>query len=79
MSDDEELAVQLRRIPGGETNLDEVLRAYEPEKRQRLRELVTDNRDVQLERANDLLKGINLFGRKPSDKVPAKFPHTSVN
>ena len=74
MTDEEDVAVQLRRIPGGETNLDEVLRGYDAEKRQRLRELVLDNRDAQVERATDLLKGINLFGRKPTDKSPVKTP-----
>lgn len=79
ISDDEELAIQLRRIPGGETNLDEILRGYEPEKRQRLRDWVLDNKDAQLERANDLLKGIHLFGRKSGETAPARLPRTSVN
>lgn len=67
LTDDEEVAIQLRRLPGGATNVNEVLKAYDPEKRERLRELVTDNRDAQLERALDLLKGINLFGQRPSE------------
>lgn len=79
MSDEEDLAVQLRRIPGGEANIEEVLKSYEPEKRQRLRELVLDNRDLQLERASDLLKGINLFGRKSSDKAKPGLLKAAAN
>lgn len=79
MTDEEDAAVQLRRIPGGETNIDEVLRSYEPDKRQRLKELVLENRDAQLERASDLLKGINLFGRKPIEKPRSNPPRAMAN
>ncbi len=68
ISEEEETAIQLRRLPGGTANLTDVLRNYEPEKRERLRELVRDERDPQLERAQDLLKGIRLFGQRPADK-----------
>lgn len=64
LTDDEELAIQLRRLPGGTSNANEILKSYEPEKRERLRELVTESRDAQLERAVDLLKGISLFGKR---------------
>ena len=68
VTDEEEAAIQLRRLPGGMTNVDEVLKSYDADKRDKLRELVADNRDAQLERALDLLKGINLFGQRPPEK-----------
>jgi carboxyl-terminal processing protease len=69
ITEEEETAIQLRRLPGGGSNVNDVLRNYEPEKRERLRELVHDQRDPQLERAQDLLKGIRLFGQRPADKT----------
>ena len=68
ITDEEETAIQLRRLPGGLTNVEEVLKNYDADKRVRLLELVQDNRDAQLERALDLLKGINLFGQRPPEK-----------
>ena len=69
ITEEEETAIQLRRLPGGGVNVNDVLRNYEPEKRERLRELVRDQRDPQLERAQDLLTGIRLFGQRPVDKT----------
>jgi hypothetical protein len=69
ITEEEETAIQLRRLPGGGVNVNDVLRNYEPEKRERLRELVRDQRDPQLERAQDLLTGIRLFGQRPADKT----------
>jgi len=68
VTDEEEAAIQLRRLPGGMTNVDEVLKSYDADKRDTLRGLVADNRDAQLERALDLLKGINIFGQRPTEK-----------
>jgi carboxyl-terminal processing protease len=76
LREDEEIAIQLRRMPGGEANLEDVLKAYEPERREALRALVKEGRDPQLERARDLLKGAQFFGRqsegskKPSEGKP---------
>ncbi len=72
MTDDEEMAVQLARLPGGEKNLDEVLQRFEEPKRGVLRELVKDRRDSQLERAMDLLKGVNLFSKRRAEAVEPK-------
>lgn len=74
MSDDEETAVQLGRLPGGEKNLDDVLLRFDEVRRGVLRELVKDHRDSQLERATDLLKGVNLFSQRPSEKPELKSP-----
>jgi len=72
MTDDEEMAVQLARLPGGGKNLDEVLQRFEEPKRGVLRELVKDRRDSQLERAMDLLKGVNLFSKRRAEAVEPK-------
>jgi carboxyl-terminal processing protease len=64
LTDDEERDIQFRRMPGGIESLEE-----------RERERVRNARDPQLERAMDLLKGINLFtqrtpaGLEPGDKA----------
>lgn len=71
MSDDEEIAVQLRRMPGGRANLEEGLKSFEPARREALRDLVVNDRDPQLERAVDLLKGVNLFSRRAGAAKPA--------
>jgi carboxyl-terminal processing protease len=62
MSDEEESALLLKRSPGGVESLDEINRAR-----------VEKIQDTQLERAEDLLKGILLYGEllKP-EKVAAK-------
>ena len=64
MSEDEEAAVQLRRMPGGKTNLEDALKGFDPARRQAVRELALADRDAQLERALDLLKGIGMFGKR---------------
>lgn len=77
MTDDEEMAVQLCRLPGGEKNLDDVLVRFDEPRRSVLRELVKERRDSQLERAVDLLKGVNLFGKRRSsgpENSPAPAP-----
>lgn len=68
LTEDEEVAIQLRRIPGGKANLEEALRSFPAERRDSLRELVTQDRDPQLERAQDLLKGMNLFSKRAADR-----------
>ncbi len=75
MSDDEEMAVQLRRLPGGEKNLDDVLLRFEEPRRGLLRELARDHRDSQMERATDLLKGVSLFSKHRGEgKDPKPAP-----
>ncbi len=63
MSEEDERQIQLKSAPGGLESLDE-----------KDREKVSHVRDVQLERAMDLLKGINLFTERtpPPDKKLAK-------
>lgn len=63
MTDEEEHDVFLKRTPGG-------LDTVEPQDLERVR----NARDVQLDRAMDLLKGISLYGKKapPTDKRVAK-------
>jgi carboxyl-terminal processing protease len=78
LDDDEEAAIQLRRLPGGETAIEDVLKTFPAERREHLRELVQDARDPQLERAVDLLKGVNLFGKRKSEKAEEK-PRPSLN
>ncbi len=53
MSDEDSEALQIKRTPGG-------LEALDPERRQR----VLSARDVQLDRAMDLLKGITLYTQR---------------
>jgi carboxyl-terminal processing protease len=82
LSEDEEIAIQLTRLPGGKENLDLALKAFPSDRQLRLRELVENHRDSQLERAEDLLKGITLFGHKGADKSSGKadkVPHPAVN
>lgn len=78
LREDEEIAIQLRRLPGGQPNIEEVLKAYEPERRETLRQLVRENHDPQLERAVDLLKGVQLFSRRP-DSPSKPSPRQPVN
>jgi len=63
MSDEEERAVLLQRAPGGIESLEE-----------KDREAVSKLRDPQLDRAMDLLKGINLFTKRApvDDEAPAR-------
>ncbi len=63
MSEEEERQVLIKHAPGGMESLDD-----------KERERVSKSHDLQLERAMDLLKGINLFTERApnSDKKPAK-------
>ena len=61
MSDEEELDLFYKRQPGGLENLDE-----------KIRDRVQNARDVQLDRAMDLLKGLSVYGKRNGEKVPAK-------
>ena len=82
LSEDEEIAIQLSRLPGGTENLDLALKAFPPERQEKLRELVREHRDSQLERARDMLKGMALYGRKGSEAAPEKadvVPRPAVN
>jgi carboxyl-terminal processing protease len=76
MTEDEEIAVQLRRIPGGRTNLDEALRFYPADRQARLRELVLADADAQFERARDFLKSTSLFSKRQRERAgkPAAKP-----
>ena len=65
MTDDEERDIILQRVPGGLESLEE-----------KDRERVAGARDIQLERAQDLLKGINLFAQRaplPDQRVLRTF------
>ncbi len=72
MTDDEETAIYMRRLPGGLTNLDDALRVFEPERRSIVRDLVVQGRDAQLERGMDLLKGIHLFTKREQSRTDKK-------
>ena len=61
MSDEEELDLFYKRQPGALENLDEKTRAR-----------VQNARDVQLDRAMDLLKGLSVYGKRNSEKVTPK-------
>src|SRR2546428_6449879 len=69
ITDEEERDILLQRMPGGLESLDEKDRAR-----------VSHSRDPQLDRAMDLLKGINLFAqRAPApDKRVAKGEKAAV-
>jgi carboxyl-terminal processing protease len=77
LTDDEEVAIQMRRMPGGKTGLEEVLKGFDASRRETLRELVVNDRDPQLERAVDLLKGVNLFSKRTASK-PASGSKTNA-
>ncbi len=61
MTDEEELDLFYKRQPGSLDNLDE-----------KLRERVQKARDVQLDRAMDLLKGLSVYTKRNGEKVPPK-------
>jgi carboxyl-terminal processing protease len=65
MTPEEEEALYLKRTPGGVDALD----ALDDKKR----EFIKDVRDVQLERAMDLLKGINLYTSRVAEKNGKKM------
>lgn len=76
MTDDEETAVYLRRLPGGLANLDEALKSFDGERRAIIRDLAVNNRDSQLERGMDLLKGIHLFTKREQSRSEKKSGST---
>ncbi len=88
LTEDEEIAIQLRRIPGGEFNLGDALKTFPEERRDTLRELVAKNRDPQLERARYKLKGISIFTQRdyvktdkliePSEETPEEKPDPEI-
>jgi carboxyl-terminal processing protease len=61
MNPEDEEALMLRRIPGGPDGLDEPLRSR-----------ALSVRDVQLERAQDFLKAMNLYRERLAQKKPAQ-------
>jgi len=65
ITDEDEAAIQLRRMPGGTNSLEDTLRLYPVAQQARLRELVLADADPQLERALDLLKGVRLMAKRP--------------
>ena len=78
ISDDEEIAIQMRRLPGGRAGIDEALKSFDASRREALRELVINDRDPQLERAVDLLKGVNLFSKRSASANPSKSSKTNA-
>jgi carboxyl-terminal processing protease len=74
MNADEEIAIQLRRLPGGKENLEDALKVFDGERQERLRVLAEAGRDSQLERAFEVLKGPGgqLTKRLPEDNKPAE-------
>lgn len=69
MTDEEERDVLLNRTPGGVESLDE-----------KDQERVRNVRDAQLDRANDLLKGILLFTERSPDRLnPSKSKMAAAN
>jgi len=73
LSDEEEQALYIRRTPGAMDNLDDTLASLEEDKRERFRTLVQTVKDTQLDRAVDMLKGIQIYGqRKKQGPVAAK-------
>ncbi len=65
---DEEVAVEIRRLPGGATAREDAVRLYPPDQQKVLRDLIEQRRDPPLDRAIDLLKGIALFTRRGPEK-----------
>jgi carboxyl-terminal processing protease len=72
MDDDEEIAIQLTRIPGGKDNLEQALKTFPPERQQKLRELSEQHRDAQLEKAKELLKAGPMAKASTVQITPAK-------
>jgi carboxyl-terminal processing protease len=70
ITDEDEAAIQLRRLPGGTNSLEDTLRLYPVAQQARLRDLVLADADPQLERAMDLLKGVRLLAKRPGAKSP---------
>jgi carboxyl-terminal processing protease len=75
MTEDEDIAIQLRRLPGVKSSLDDALKFYPSDRQGHLRELVESSADPQLERARDLLKGVQMFSkRQQQEKNPVRAP-----
>jgi len=72
LSEDEEIAIQLARLPGGPEHREMALKAFPTDRQERLRALVAESRDAQVERARDVLKGMTLYGRRTGDGTPEK-------
>jgi C-terminal processing protease CtpA/Prc len=66
LDEDQEIAIQLTRIPGGKDNIDQALKAFPPERQQRLRELFEKGSDAQLEKAKELIRTGGVV-RPPAD------------
>lgn len=72
MTEEEEQALYLRRLPGGVEDIDQLLTNMDAAKRERLKQLVHTVRDTQMERAVDVLKGIALYtDRQEASAKPA--------
>lgn len=71
MDDDEEIAIQLTRIPGGKDNLEQALKSFPPERQKKLRELSEQHRDAQLEKAKELLKAGPMAKASTAQVTPA--------
>ena len=74
LSEDEEAAIQIRRIPGGKAAQQDALKIFDADRQAALRDMVENGRDAQLERAMDLLKAMNVLVKRDGDKAapPAK-------
>lgn len=66
MDEDEEIAIQLTRIPGGKDNLEQALKSFPAERQKRLRELFEKGGDAQLEKAKELIRTGGVV-RPPAD------------
>ena len=66
MDEDQEIAIQLTRIPGGKDNLEQALKSFPPERQKHLRELFEKASDVQLEKAKELIR-TGAVVRPPAD------------
>jgi carboxyl-terminal processing protease len=66
MDEDQEIAIQLTRIPGGKDNLEQALKSFPPERQKHLRELFEKASDVQLEKAKELIRTGAVI-RPPAD------------
>ncbi len=66
MDEDEEIAIQLTRIPGGKDNLEQALKSFPADRQKRLRELFEKGSDAQLEKAKELIRTGGVV-RPPAD------------
>lgn len=73
MSEEDEQTLYLKRTPGAMDNLEEALAGLDDERKERLHKVVVTVRDVQMDGAVDMLKGIDIYGpRKKQGTVAAK-------